>query len=105
VTDTLNYNWDCAYATEFPATVEDIEVQKLRPIAQEAMGLYEGAQLCLEDFLGFEPRVFMSTAKTRSEIQALRRNRNAWEDCAGRAPSLRVKHSHSFVSQVGLLVV
>ena len=46
----------------------------------------------------------MSTAKTRSEIQALRRNRNVWEDCAGRAPSLPVKHWRSFVSHVELLV-
>jgi hypothetical protein len=28
VTDTLKYNWDCAYANEFPVAVEDLNVKK-----------------------------------------------------------------------------
>jgi len=40
VTDTLNYNWDCPY-TEFPIVVEDLDVDKMRTIIQEAIGLYE----------------------------------------------------------------
>jgi len=43
VTHTLNYNWNWAYATEFPAAVEDIDVHKLCTTAQEAIGLYEVA--------------------------------------------------------------
>jgi len=39
VTDTFNYNWDCAYANEFPFAVEDLDVDKLRIISQEALGL------------------------------------------------------------------
>jgi len=39
VTDILNYNWDCAYANESPVAVEDLDVDKLRTIAQEAVGL------------------------------------------------------------------
>jgi hypothetical protein len=42
VTDTLNKNWYCAYANEFPVAVEDLDVEKLRTTAQEAMGLYGG---------------------------------------------------------------
>jgi len=40
VTDTFNYNWHCAYANEFPFAVEDLDVAKLRTVAQEALGLY-----------------------------------------------------------------
>jgi hypothetical protein len=43
VTDTLNCNFGCAYANEFAITVEDLVVDKLRTIAQEAVGFYEGA--------------------------------------------------------------
>jgi len=39
VTDILNYNWDCAYTNESPVVVEDLYVDKLRAIAQEAVGL------------------------------------------------------------------
>jgi len=42
VTDTLNYNWDCAYPNEFPVTVEDLNVDNLRTIAHDAIGLYRG---------------------------------------------------------------
>jgi len=44
----------------------------MRTISPEAVGLCEGAQLWLEGFLGFEPRLGMSKIKTRGEIQALR---------------------------------
>ena len=37
VTDTLNYNWDCAYA-DFPSRLKTPDVCKLRTIAQEAIG-------------------------------------------------------------------
>jgi len=40
VTHTFHYNWDCAYANEFPFAVTDLDVEKLRTIAQEALGLY-----------------------------------------------------------------
>jgi hypothetical protein len=40
VTDTFNYNWDSAYAKEFPFAVEDLDVEELRTIAEEALGLY-----------------------------------------------------------------
>jgi hypothetical protein len=43
VTDTLNYIWDCAYNHEFPVAVEDLDVDKLMAINQEAIGVYEGA--------------------------------------------------------------
>jgi hypothetical protein len=42
VTDTLNYNWDCAYANGFPVAVEDSDVDKLRAIAQKTLGLLKG---------------------------------------------------------------
>jgi hypothetical protein len=40
ITDTLNYNRYCPYASEFPFAVKNIDVDKLRTIAQEAVGLY-----------------------------------------------------------------
>ena len=40
VTDTSNYNWYCAYTNEFPVAVKDLDMDKLRTIAQEAVGLY-----------------------------------------------------------------
>jgi hypothetical protein len=40
ITDSLNYNGYCPYASEFPFAVKDIDVDKLRTIAQEAVGLY-----------------------------------------------------------------
>jgi hypothetical protein len=43
VTEPLNCKWDCAYVNEFPIAVEDLDPDKLRTIAQEAIGLYEGA--------------------------------------------------------------
>ena len=57
MTDTLNYIWDCTYNIEFHVAAEDLDVDKLRTIAQEAIGLYEGAQLWLKGFLGFETRL------------------------------------------------
>jgi len=39
VTDTLNYNWGCAYVNEFSIAVEDLDVEKLTTIAQTAIGL------------------------------------------------------------------
>ena len=47
VTDTLDYNRDCAYANEFPVAVEDPDVGKLRTIAQEAIGLMVGVNVTL----------------------------------------------------------
>jgi len=38
VTDTLNYNWYCAYTNELPVAVKDLDVGKLRTIAEEAVG-------------------------------------------------------------------
>jgi len=35
----LNCNWDCAYVNEFPVAVADLGLDKLRTIAQEAIGL------------------------------------------------------------------
>jgi len=43
VTDTLNYNWDCSYTNVFPVMVEDLDMDKMRTIIQEAIGLYEEA--------------------------------------------------------------
>jgi hypothetical protein len=42
ITDTLNYNWDCAYVNGFPIAVEDTDVGKLRTIAQEDLGNLKG---------------------------------------------------------------
>jgi len=41
VTDNLKYIWDCTYNIEFPAAVEDLDVNKLRTIAQEVLGFNE----------------------------------------------------------------
>jgi hypothetical protein len=35
--------WDCAYANEFTFADEDLNVDEVRTIAQETIGLYEGA--------------------------------------------------------------
>jgi len=43
VTDTLNYNWDCTSTNEFPVVAEDLDMDKMRTIIQEAIGLYEEA--------------------------------------------------------------
>jgi len=40
VTDISHYNWYCAYTNEFPVAVEDLDMDKLRTIAQEAVYLY-----------------------------------------------------------------
>jgi hypothetical protein len=45
VTDTLNCSCDCAYANEFPTAVEDLDVDKLRTIAQGAIDLMRGHKL------------------------------------------------------------
>jgi hypothetical protein len=42
IPDTLNCNCDCSYANEFPLAVEDLDVDKLRTSAQEAIGLMRG---------------------------------------------------------------
>jgi hypothetical protein len=42
VTDTLNYNWDCAYANELSVAVEDLDVGKLSTITQEVIDLMQG---------------------------------------------------------------
>jgi len=39
VTDTLNCNWERAYANEFTVAVEEDDVGKLRTIAEEAIDL------------------------------------------------------------------
>lgn len=44
-------------------------MDKLRTTAQEAIRLYEGAQLCLEGFLAFEPGLVMSKAKTCAKFR------------------------------------
>jgi len=41
VTDTLHFNYDCAYANEFSVAVEDLDVGKLRTTVQGAIGLHE----------------------------------------------------------------
>jgi hypothetical protein len=43
VTDTLNHNWNSAYANEFPFAAEDLDVDKLKTIAKEVTGFYEWA--------------------------------------------------------------
>jgi len=43
VTDTLNYNCDCAYVNEFLSRLKTSKVCTLRATAQEAIGLEEGA--------------------------------------------------------------
>jgi hypothetical protein len=43
VTETLNYNWDCAYNNEFPVVAEDLDMDKMKTIIQKAIGLYEEA--------------------------------------------------------------
>ena len=40
--DTSKYNWDCAYANECPLAVEDLDVGKLKIIAEGAIGLIRG---------------------------------------------------------------
>jgi hypothetical protein len=40
VTDTLNCYWDCTYTNNSPVMAENLDVNKLRTIAQEAIGLY-----------------------------------------------------------------
>jgi len=42
VTDTLNCNWERAYANEFPVAFEDYDVGKLGTIVQEAIYLIGG---------------------------------------------------------------
>jgi hypothetical protein len=43
VTDTLNRKWDSAYANEFTFVADDLDVDKLKTIAKEAIGFYEWA--------------------------------------------------------------
>ena len=38
IADTLNYNWDCDCADEFPVEVEDLEVGKVRFTILEGIG-------------------------------------------------------------------
>jgi hypothetical protein len=43
--------------------VEDLDIDKLRTVAQEAINLYGGAHFWLEGFLSSEPRLVMYTIK------------------------------------------
>lgn len=45
ITDILNCNCGCAYANEFPVAVEDLDVDKLRTIAQGAVDLMRGYKI------------------------------------------------------------
>ena len=70
VTDTLKYSSYCVYSNEFPFVVKDLDVDKLRTIAQEAVGLYgRGGLLWLEGFLGCEPRLVMSKVRLAANIR------------------------------------
>jgi len=42
LTDTLDFNWDYAYANEFHVAVGDHDVYKVRTTAHAAIGLYDG---------------------------------------------------------------
>ena len=42
VTDTLNYNWHCAYANEFSVAAEGLDGDKMRTTAKDAIGLMRG---------------------------------------------------------------
>jgi len=39
LSNTSNYNWDCASLKKNPAAVEDPDVGKIRTIAHEAIGV------------------------------------------------------------------
>jgi hypothetical protein len=39
VTNTLKYNWNCTYVNEFPVAFEDLDVDKLRTIAELRLAL------------------------------------------------------------------
>ena len=57
VTDTLNYNWDCAYANDFPSQLKTTWANG-GPVAQEEISIMGGGTLLwLEGFLGFEHRM------------------------------------------------
>jgi hypothetical protein len=47
----LNYNWNCAYASEFPVAVEE----KLKTITEESIGLYGGHNFCWKAFWDSNP--------------------------------------------------
>jgi len=55
VTDTLNSNCDYAYVNEFPVPVEDLGVDKLRNIAQKAVGLMRGHKFGWRTFWDSNP--------------------------------------------------
>jgi hypothetical protein len=59
--------------------VEGPDVDKLRTIAQEVVGLMRGASFWLEGFLGFKPRVVMFTVNDGLIAEKFRRL--AWEEC------------------------
>ena len=73
LTDTLNCNWDYAYANEFPVAVGDHDVHKVRTTAHDAIDLYEGGGgiIWLEGFLGFEPRMVMSKVRLAAKVRYL----------------------------------
>jgi hypothetical protein len=56
VTDTLNRNWDWAYANEFPVAVEDPDLNKLRTISQEAIGRMRGRNFDWKAFWDSKPQ-------------------------------------------------
>jgi hypothetical protein len=86
VTDTLNYNKDCAYANYFAA--EDFNLGKLRTIAQDAVGLTRGYCIGWKAFRDSNPEWSYLKLKIDCHGEALRGK------SARRAPSVHVIPRH-----------
>jgi hypothetical protein len=71
VTDTSNYKWGCAYANEFLAAVEDLDVEKLTTIAQKAIGLYGGGDITLPGRLRCELRLVITKVRLVPKMRHL----------------------------------
>ena len=78
VTDTLNCNWDCAYANDFPSQLKTTWANG-GPVAQEEIGIMGGDVTLAGRFSGI--RTQNGHVKVKGRLSR--------GNSAGRAPSLR----------------
>jgi hypothetical protein len=65
VTDTLKCNWCCAYGGTFAVVVGELDVGKVRTVANAAIGVYWGvgglSTFTMDGCLVFEKRLLMNS--------------------------------------------
>ena len=110
ITDTLNYNWHCAYANDFLSLLKTSTWTNQGPLLKRSLTLCWG--IALEGLMGFEPRKVLF--KVNLKQIAVKFSRLNWEEC-GPCPvfecytlafalQVRKKHRKRNLSQSSLKV-